>query len=58
MAGKTFNYECFAETIFFAESLGFKGDWDDSHPDAHEESAIECIESHGYTVKYEEVSDG
>jgi hypothetical protein len=54
MASNIFDYECFAETILFAESLGFKGGWDDAHPDAHEQAAIEYIESRGYAVKYGE----
>jgi len=54
MAGKTFDHECLEDTISFAESLGFDGDWDDSCADAHEDAAIEYIESLGYTVRYKE----
>jgi hypothetical protein len=50
---KTFNYESLADTIFFAESLGFSGDWEDQDADAHEIAAIEHIESAGYKVKWE-----
>ena len=48
-----YKYESLADTIFFAESLGFSGDWDDHDTDAHESAAIEYIESAGYTVKWE-----
>jgi hypothetical protein len=56
---KTYIYECFAETLSFAESLGWV-DWlddvdDDTDPDtidAAEGDAIDYIESKGYVVDY------
>ena len=53
MTDKVFNYECFGETLVFAEDLG----WVDNHPDADdpnydgptadeiEQEAIEFIQS-------------
>ena len=56
---KTYVYECFGETLSFAESLGWV-DWlddvdDDTDPDtidAAEGDAIDYIESKGYVVDY------
>tara|TARA_R100000005_G_scaffold47098_1_gene22472 strand:- start:116 stop:337 length:222 start_codon:yes stop_codon:yes gene_type:complete len=58
---KTYVYECFGETLSFAESLGWV-DWlddvdDDTDPDtidAAEADAIDYIESKGYTIDYNE----
>jgi len=59
MTDKVFNYECFGETLVFAEDLG----WVDNHPDADdpnydgptadeiEQEAIEFIQSKGYRVE-------
>tara|TARA_Y100000389_G_scaffold30218_1_gene25614 strand:- start:1619 stop:1870 length:252 start_codon:yes stop_codon:yes gene_type:complete len=60
---KTYIYECFAETLSFAESLGWV-DWlddvdDDTDPDtidAAEGDAIDYIESKGYAVDYNDSS--
>jgi len=59
MTEKEYQYECFGETLEFAESLG----WVDNHPDgtskdydanmvgdAIEQEAIEFIEGKGYKV--------
>jgi len=59
MTEKIYNYECFGETLEFAESLG----WVDNHPDstdkdydanmigdAIEQEAIEFIEGKGYKI--------
>lgn len=58
MTEKIYNYECFGETLVFAEDLG----WVDNHPDADdpgydgpaadaiEEEAIDFIRDKGYTV--------
>ena len=55
---KIYKYECFGETIAYAESLGFRDNIDDSEWDAYmcdaldalEEDAIEYIESKGIKV--------
>ena len=56
---KVFVYECFGETILFAESLGFVDDvpeseWSASMADGLEEDALEFIESKGFKVIQEE----
>tara|TARA_R100000908_G_C3747936_1_gene142939 strand:- start:1247 stop:1453 length:207 start_codon:yes stop_codon:yes gene_type:complete len=56
-----YTYECFGETLSFAESLGWV-DWledvdDDTNPDtidALEADAIDYIESNGYAVVYDD----
>ena len=60
MADKTFNYESFGETIFFAESLGWSKEWGDPNADADalEEDAIEYIEAKGYIVRYHAEDEG
>ena len=58
---KLFKYECFGETLSFAESLGWV-DWlddvdDDTDPgtiDEAEADALDYIESHGYIVVYDD----
>jgi len=61
---KTYTYECFADTLSFAESLGWtepldltdlSGEtWTPAATDAMEDSAIEFIEEKGHHVEYPE----
>jgi hypothetical protein len=66
---KVFVYECFGETILFAESLGFVEDepeperpprvfpydgWSASMADGLEEDALDFIESKGFRIIQEE----
>lgn len=58
---KVFNYECFAGTLSFAESLGWKC-WldeimDETEPDTidqAEEDALDYIVKQGYVIKHPE----
>lgn len=62
---KIYRYDCFGDTIIFAESLGYidsapkdvEDGWDSDGADSLEEDAVDFIESKGYKVVGYSITD-